>query len=71
MTAQYDAIIDFLCDLDKAVQRSQLLPARLLARLNQNTKELKDNRYRNNVRLLFNEFLNFPVVFKGGKVLKE
>lgn len=56
-------------DILPLVQRGQLFPERILARLNQNIKELKDGRYRNNVRLLFNDFLNVPVVFKGGKVM--
>lgn len=46
-----------------------LLPQKLLARLNENQKELKNLDYRNNVKLMFEEVFGRKVKFQKGIVV--
>lgn len=56
-------------DIFSLHQLRKLDAKKLLGRLNENTRELKELKYRNNTKLLFKEVFNLKLLFKKGKAV--
>ncbi len=55
-------------DIFSLHEKNLIYPKKLLQRLQENRKELKDIRYRNNAKLLFKEVFGLSLHFEKGKV---